>query len=812
MDFLNKSFDIKGLSKAREWINEFGKLGITAREFKENKFRQLVKTLDTLGKIDKDVMTENQRIAQGTALKNIAAEYPNVAKAVEKFRKEVEKLNRSYQKQLDLLSIRQARQDAQNNLKIIQLERKESEAIAKTQEVENKRNEIANKRTVINLQKTLDTETQKLDVLKREFDLRNQMLDIEHERGKLAILALTRQERANLDLEKGRAGAFPGLYTEKNLQALETRELELNVVDAERLLEQQRTFEREKMKNATMVFNNELVVLELERGLQRQQFTNDKKIAEDRQQLLADQLATARLEVGEQEGLREYAMGGLIERDLNERKTLAKEEMAAAKINAKAAHDEREIALDKMAADADFLTVMTGALFNHADALKKTLEAHVTNLGYKTVDEKGGDKTLKKLRVLSAYARTRGDRVGEGDSLAEGGRTGLYAKSDEMRKAQEGLATSQYDAAAGEGGTLEREANLQHQIAVDRIRMLESEVFNAKLAVDDFEERKTLEKQHHNALVHGLEIQMGLEDEAAGNRLEEAQLNLKNAQDALTAQENLNEVINNQFTRIVDSVSESIQGRVSTAVRDLTTAMNEGTLTMDNFKEGFKSFIVGVMQDIQQAILDELVTKLINNMISDMANSLTSSGGGIKNLFSDVIGGEGPDAAAALTSGAGTATATGITTSATGITTAMTTAATTVTTGMTTAATTVTTGMTTAATTITTAMTTAATTIATTVTTVATTVTTVMTTAATTVTTGITTMSTTLSTSIITLGSTLMAAESPQLHKFKQPLQQLRLVVQLVVFLVVMSVKVGEHITNLLQEVELCIEIEFLLS
>ena len=617
MDFLNKSFDLTGLAKSREWLGPNGALATTAREFKENKFRQVVKVITTLGKITN--LSANQATTYTKALKALAVEYPNVVKGVEKLTKEIEKLNRSYTKQINLLVITQSKQDAQNELKLIQLTRKESEANNKQLEARQKRNVIANERTVINLQKTINSETQKLDVLKSEHDLRNKMLDIEYEREKLAILALTRQKRANLDLERGRAQAFGGLYTEKDLQELEIMELKLNVEDAERLLEQQREFERKKMVNAMKIFDNEVALLETERKLQIQQTINEERIAKDKKTLLVAQLATAKQEVGMQnlETL-DYAKGGLIEKELTERKALAKAAMDAAHINADAAHTDREVTLEKMKADADFLAVMTAALAAHPKALSEELQAHAASFGKNM--ETSVSENQKSLEDTAAIAQKMKTDIGDAEN-----RTGLFAKSDEIRDKQRGLATSQHKAAAGEGGTLEREANLQHQIAVDRIRMLESEAFHAQLAVDDFEERKLLEEQHHNGLIRGLEIQMTQEGEAAILRMTEAELNLKNAQDALTAQQNLNNVINNQFTRIVDSVSESIQGRVSTAVRDLTTAMNEGTLTMDNFKEGFKSFIVGVMQDIQQAILDELVTKLINNMISEMANSLSSS-------------------------------------------------------------------------------------------------------------------------------------------------------------------------------------------
>ena len=54
--------------------------------------------------------------------------------------------------------------------------------------------------------------------------------------------------------------------------------------------------------------------------------------------------------------------------------------------------------------------------------------------------------------------------------------------------------------------------------------------------------------------------------------------------------------------------------------------MREGTLTMENFREGFKDWLFNILGDIQQSLIDEFVTKPIQELIK-------SGMGSIKDLF-----------------------------------------------------------------------------------------------------------------------------------------------------------------------------------
>jgi hypothetical protein len=76
----------------------------------------------------------------------------------------------------------------------------------------------------------------------------------------------------------------------------------------------------------------------------------------------------------------------------------------------------------------------------------------------------------------------------------------------------------------------------------------------------------------------------------------------------------------------LNDLSGKLQGRFKEGIDSLFKAMNEGTLTMENFKEGFKDWLFNILGDIQQSLIDEFVTKPIQELIK-------SGMGSIKDLF-----------------------------------------------------------------------------------------------------------------------------------------------------------------------------------
>ncbi len=73
---------------------------------------------------------------------------------------------------------------------------------------------------------------------------------------------------------------------------------------------------------------------------------------------------------------------------------------------------------------------------------------------------------------------------------------------------------------------------------------------------------------------------------------------------------------------------ESFAENAKTSLNSMFTAIREGTLTVENFKQGFKDFIFNIVEDIQASITEEFIVKPLKESLA----------GGIKDLFG--IGGE----------------------------------------------------------------------------------------------------------------------------------------------------------------------------
>ena len=97
-----------------------------------------------------------------------------------------------------------------------------------------------------------------------------------------------------------------------------------------------------------------------------------------------------------------------------------------------------------------------------------------------------------------------------------------------------------------------------------------------------------------------------------------AELRRDTALAELEAMTKLQALINNQLLATVDNFAGKLQGRVKEGFDSLWEAIDNGTLTMQNFKEGFRDWIYSVLQDFRNAIFEEFVTKPLQDLIKKM--------------------------------------------------------------------------------------------------------------------------------------------------------------------------------------------------
>jgi hypothetical protein len=89
--------------------------------------------------------------------------------------------------------------------------------------------------------------------------------------------------------------------------------------------------------------------------------------------------------------------------------------------------------------------------------------------------------------------------------------------------------------------------------------------------------------------------------------------------------------------KVLDAISEKIQNRLGGAVEDFFGAIREGTLTMENFKQGVKDLFVGILEDVTTSITDEFVTGPIKELVKEGVGNLASMFGGGASPQSQVV-------------------------------------------------------------------------------------------------------------------------------------------------------------------------------
>ena len=137
-----------------------------------------------------------------------------------------------------------------------------------------------------------------------------------------------------------------------------------------------------------------------------------------------------------------------------------------------------------------------------------------------------------------------------------------------------------------------------------------------------FTERATVIQNTYDNEIKNAEHQKKVSDDAYSASIKTAELRRDTALAELEAMTKLQALINNQLLATVDNFAGKLQGRVKEGFDSLWEAIDNGTLTMQNFKEGFRDWIYSVLQDFRNAIFEEFVTKPLQDLIKKGAGGL----------------------------------------------------------------------------------------------------------------------------------------------------------------------------------------------
>ncbi len=89
----------------------------------------------------------------------------------------------------------------------------------------------------------------------------------------------------------------------------------------------------------------------------------------------------------------------------------------------------------------------------------------------------------------------------------------------------------------------------------------------------------------------------------------------------------------NIMRQLFDDISDILQTRLAEGIRELNRAVLEGTLTLENFKEGFIDFIRETLFQLQEATLEEFIIKPLQEGIKGFFGIETAPDGTLTNWF-----------------------------------------------------------------------------------------------------------------------------------------------------------------------------------
>ena len=213
-------------------------------------------------------------------------------------------------------------------------------------------------------------------------------------------------------------------------------------------------------------------------------------------------------------------------------------------------------------------------------------------------------------------------------------------KSVEEQRARIGLRASEFDPATGLQAGVNKIRNLQNSAAVERrdhqleqIRLdREAAVVQQKNALEVLRNEKkiAIEKlrglelegelgdKRHTAALQSIIDEKNLAIARGETSVLQAELAAKNAATAIQNFEKMNAVLKNDGLAILNDFSKSIKERLRGSVDDLFTAIENGTLTMDNFKQGVKDLFKGILSDLGKNVFDKLVMKPLEKEIDKL--------------------------------------------------------------------------------------------------------------------------------------------------------------------------------------------------
>ena len=431
------------------------------------------------------------------------------------------------------------------------------------------------------------------------------------EQQKISAQIAAEDARRTNQMQSTVASTFGGLFTDKDRQAIEMDALRIDASEALKLAEIQRQQTRDEIALANKKYTQQLALLNTEKGIIEKRFQIEERKLQNEQ---AENLVRTKLLEAEKGSVGANAEDQIKQAKLDR---ASRQEQISATINSQRVQKELvDKQLDVMQEQAEALfkhrTELGDALFQHAVKITEAMGGKVD-----FTRQQFGDQDMAGINTLK-------DRV----KAAQKANANLFDTQVKVANTQLKIAKEEENnkVAAIKGARDKRVAEIN-----SKLRILEGEKksFKDRAAILDMQKRKELADIDEKIKAAEREKNTTIATSQAALKAAENEALAK--QKAITAQEKLNEILNNSFLKAVNAISEKIQDRLGSAVEDFFGALREGTLTMDNFKQGVKDLFIGILEDVTTSFTDEFVIAPIKDFISSQFKSMM--GGAFGGLF-----------------------------------------------------------------------------------------------------------------------------------------------------------------------------------
>lgn len=390
------------------------------------------------------------------------------------------------------------------------------------------------------------------------------------------------------------ASTFSNLFTDRDRQAIELEALRIDASEAIKLAEIQKQQTAEEIALANKKYTEQLALLNTEKGIIEKRFEIEEKKLENEKTINADRIKALNAEktsVGQ--NATDQIRQAELDRESREKQIAAT--LASQKVQKELTDKQLDVMLLQAKALATHQKAVGDALFQHA---KKVTEAMGMQFDLKRNDF---GKTLN----LDGLVKEVND---------------LKTKNQELFDTQQTIADTQKlvsdeefnnKKAAIEGERDKRVAAIDSEL---KILNMQKKAFGDREAIVDMQKRTELAGLEER--IKAAERQRDIEIDASNKTLKAAENEVEAKLKAIAAQEQLNEMLNDKFRKVANAAAGIVNSRLDQGLDDLFTAMKEGTLTMQNFKQGVKDLLTDILADIQKEIVKEYVLAPIKDFVS----------------------------------------------------------------------------------------------------------------------------------------------------------------------------------------------------